>query len=71
MNKKISGVGAAGIGESLRSRRPLPKRGQIKSRIAANVCHSIVSAFLRAPSSHYQECGAKSYHREIKAVRNH
>ncbi|RHN43397.1 hypothetical protein MtrunA17_Chr8g0387381 [Medicago truncatula] len=30
--------------------RPLPKRGQIKSKIVANVCHSIVSVIYRASS---------------------
>ncbi|KAI8569657.1 hypothetical protein RHMOL_Rhmol02G0294100 [Rhododendron molle] len=70
MNKKISGIVAAAVRESFGSRRPLPKRGQIKSRIAASAFHSIVSAFLRAPS-HYQQSSGESHHRDTKDIRNH
>ncbi|KAL9328719.1 hypothetical protein ACSQ67_003722 [Phaseolus vulgaris] len=35
----------------LRSQKPLPKRGQIKSKIAANAFHSIISVISRASSS--------------------
>jgi hypothetical protein len=48
MNSKVSDVHAA---ESLRSRsRPLPKRGHIKSRIAAKALHSVVSVLSKASS---------------------
>ncbi|KAK4802001.1 hypothetical protein SAY86_000204 [Trapa natans] len=39
------------MAKSFKTGRPLPKRGQIKSRIAANAFHSIVSAISRASSS--------------------
>lgn len=53
MNSKISDVAAAeGVAaESLRSRsKPLPKRGQIKLRIAKNALHSIASVLSKASS---------------------
>lgn len=52
MNSKISDIPAEKIGaKSFKSRsKPLPKRGQIKSRIAANALHSIVSALSKASS---------------------
>ncbi|KAK3227837.1 hypothetical protein Dsin_007699 [Dipteronia sinensis] len=50
MNNKIRDIPAGTVSKSLRSRRPLPKRGQIKSRIAANAFQSIVSVISRASS---------------------
>ena len=63
MSNKISDVPATMITKSLRDRRPLPKRGQIKSRIAANAFHSIVSVFSRAFSDH-QHSSRKIYMRK-------
>ncbi|KAL4603776.1 hypothetical protein ACB092_10G147900 [Castanea dentata] len=37
-----------GFDITTRGRRPLPKRGSIKSRISANAFHSIVSVLSRA-----------------------
>lgn len=48
MCNKISNVLTTIINKNLRGRRPLPKRGQIKSRISANAFHSVVSMFSRA-----------------------
>ena len=48
MCNKISNVPTTIINKNLSGRRPLPKRGQIKSRISANAFHSIVSVFSRA-----------------------
>ncbi|KAM3263284.1 hypothetical protein P3L10_000278 [Capsicum annuum] len=33
--------------------RPIPRRGQIKSRIAANAIHSIISILSKASSHHH------------------
>ncbi|KAI8569658.1 hypothetical protein RHMOL_Rhmol02G0294200 [Rhododendron molle] len=52
-NTPINGAAASAAGESFRSRRPLPKRGQIKSRMAANAFHSIVTVLSRAHSHHH------------------
>ncbi|GFZ06701.1 hypothetical protein Acr_18g0008710 [Actinidia rufa] len=62
-------VAAAAIGESIRSRRPLPRRGQIKSRIATNAFYSIVSVVSKA-SSHRQHSSSKRYVRDAKDIRN-
>lgn len=70
MKNTISDVPEADISEGYRSRRPLPKRGQIKSKIAANAVHSIVSALSRASSRHHRST-IKPYSREIKDMRNH
>ncbi|KAL7191179.1 hypothetical protein ACSBR2_023281 [Camellia fascicularis] len=70
MNNKIGGVAAAAIGETFRSGRPLPKRGQIKSRMAACAFCSIVSVLSRAPS-HGQHSSGKNYLRETKHIRDH
>ncbi|PKI46202.1 hypothetical protein CRG98_033407 [Punica granatum] len=51
MNGKVGDVRAAAMEKNFKGGRPLPKRGQIKSRIAANAFHSIVSAISRASSS--------------------
>ncbi|KAI7988301.1 hypothetical protein LOK49_LG13G01116 [Camellia lanceoleosa] len=67
MNNKIGGVAAAAISESF---RPLPKRGQIKSRMAAYAFCSIVSVLSRA-SSHGQHSSGKSYLGETKHIRDH
>ena len=66
----ISDIAAAAIDESFRSRRPMPKRGQIKSRMAANAFYSIVSVVTKA-SSHRQYSSGKSYVKETKGNRNH
>ncbi|KAK3020221.1 hypothetical protein RJ639_046853 [Escallonia herrerae] len=70
MNSKISDVHEAATGESYRSRRPLPKRGQIKSRIAANAVHSLVSVISRASPQRHRSSG-EAYSRENKAIRNY
>ncbi|WOG85810.1 hypothetical protein DCAR_0105003 [Daucus carota subsp. sativus] len=44
---------AASAKSSTSSRGPLPRRGQIKSLIASNALHSIVSVLLRASSDHH------------------
>ncbi|KAK4748636.1 hypothetical protein SAY87_015222 [Trapa incisa] len=52
MNSKVGDAARTGaMAKSFKTGRPLPKRGQIKSRIAANAFHSIVSAISRASSS--------------------
>ncbi|KAK4796454.1 hypothetical protein SAY86_028780 [Trapa natans] len=51
---RVGDVGAAAMSKSFKGGRPLPKRGQIKSRMAANALHSIVSAISRASSSHHR-----------------
>ncbi|WOG81269.1 hypothetical protein DCAR_0100415 [Daucus carota subsp. sativus] len=53
MNNVSPATGAEQIG----SRRSLPKRGQIKSRIATNALHSIVYVLSRAASNHHQSTG--------------
>ncbi|KAL6956962.1 hypothetical protein U1Q18_050887, partial [Sarracenia purpurea var. burkii] len=68
--KNVSDVAAVAIGESFRSRRPLPKRGQIKSRMAAYAFYSIVSVLSKA-SLHHQQSSGKNYLRETKDTRNH
>ncbi|XVF13078.1 hypothetical protein REPUB_Repub08aG0176900 [Reevesia pubescens] len=49
MDNKVRDVQASAVGRSPRGTRPIPKRGQIKSRIAANAFHSIVSVLLSRP----------------------
>ncbi|CAJ1927752.1 unnamed protein product [Sphenostylis stenocarpa] len=53
MNYRMGRVSAAEFANRnrLRSQKPLPKRGQIKSKIAANAFHSIISVISRASSS--------------------
>ncbi|KAL5814218.1 hypothetical protein ACOSQ3_025008 [Xanthoceras sorbifolium] len=52
MNNKVRDIPSETVSKSLfRSRKPIPRRGQIKSRIAANAFHSIVSAISRASSN--------------------
>ncbi|KAK7366736.1 hypothetical protein VNO80_08733 [Phaseolus coccineus] len=53
MNNRMGRVAAAEFANRnrLRSQKPLPKRGQIKSKIAANAFHSIISVISRASSS--------------------
>jgi len=53
MNNRMGRVSAAEFANRnrLRSQKPLPKRGQIKSKIAANAFHSIISVISRASSS--------------------
>lgn len=51
MNNKVRDIPAgAVVSRSFKSRKPLPKRGQIKSRIAANAFKSIVSVLSKASS---------------------
>ncbi|KAK4338454.1 hypothetical protein RND71_042941 [Anisodus tanguticus] len=52
MNHKIARVSTAAI-EGFRGTKPLQRRGQIKSRIAANAFHSIISVLSKAPSVHH------------------
>ncbi|WOG85809.1 hypothetical protein DCAR_0105002 [Daucus carota subsp. sativus] len=49
------------------SAKGFPRRGQIKSRIAANALHSIVSVLLNASLDHHQSTGklGKLLFREI------
>ena len=53
MNNRMGRVSAAEFANRnrFRSQKPLPKRGQIKSKIAANAFHSIISVISRASSS--------------------
>ncbi|KAK1367539.1 hypothetical protein POM88_033631 [Heracleum sosnowskyi] len=53
MESKIFNVPEAATAESFRCRRPLPKRGQVKSRMAMIVLHSIVSMLSRTSGNHY------------------
>ncbi|XVE64795.1 hypothetical protein DITRI_Ditri07aG0130500 [Diplodiscus trichospermus] len=63
MNNKGREVQASAVGRSPRGTRPIPKRGQIKSRIAANAFHSIVSVLSKAsPNRHHSP--RKTYLRE-------
>lgn len=57
MRNKVSDaeVAAAVFDKNLSERRPLPKRGQIKMRIASKVVHGITSVLSLAPS---QDSGA-------------
>ncbi|WOG85811.1 hypothetical protein DCAR_0105004 [Daucus carota subsp. sativus] len=48
---------AASAKSTRSSRGPLPKRGQIKSIIASNALHSIVSVLSRASSDHHHSTG--------------
>lgn len=52
MNHKIARVSKTAI-EGFRGTKPLPRRGQIKSRIAANAFHSIISVLSKASSHHH------------------
>lgn len=54
MNGKVSSARTAAMGKNIKGERPLPKRGQIKTRIAVNAFHSIVSVISQASSSHRQ-----------------
>ncbi|KAG2681071.1 hypothetical protein I3760_11G127900 [Carya illinoinensis] len=56
MRNKVSDVPATAITKSLRGSRPLPKRGQIKSKIAAYAFHSIVSVLSRGSSDRQHSC---------------
>ncbi|KAJ6946217.1 hypothetical protein NC651_001085 [Populus alba x Populus x berolinensis] len=56
---KVRDVAGAALDKISRGTRPLPKRGQIKSRIAANAFHSIVSVLSKA-SSHQHHSKRKS-----------
>lgn len=56
MNSSISIVPATETSNNVRSRKPLPKRGQIKSRIAANAIRSIVSVLSKASSEQKRRC---------------
>lgn len=61
MNNKVRDTPAAAAGSrSFKSRKPLPKRGQIKSKIAANAFKSIVSVLSKA-SSHRQYPQRKTF----------
>jgi hypothetical protein len=50
MSNRASNVPATAITKSLGGKKPFPKRGQIKSRIAAHAFHSIVSLLSKASS---------------------
>ncbi|KAG8659133.1 hypothetical protein MANES_02G018450v8 [Manihot esculenta] len=63
MNNKVSDTPAAPFRKNVRGTRPLPRRGQIKSKIAANAFHSIVSVLSRA-SAHRHHSHRKPYLRE-------
>ncbi|RYR10494.1 hypothetical protein Ahy_B05g078925 [Arachis hypogaea] len=53
MNNRVRVVRVAPAygGNKLGGKKPLPKRGQIKSKIAANAFHSIISVISRAGAS--------------------
>lgn len=62
MNSKVIDTPAAGaISKSLRSARPLPKRGQIKCRIAVNAFQSIVSVISKASPNREHHALRKTY----------
>ncbi|KAJ1416130.1 hypothetical protein SESBI_17652 [Sesbania bispinosa] len=55
MNKRVGQVHAEVVDNCrFRGKKPLPKRGQIKSKIAGNAFHSIMSVISRASSSGLQ-----------------
>ncbi|GKU95219.1 hypothetical protein SLEP1_g8606 [Rubroshorea leprosula] len=60
MSNKARGVPANAVARGPRGTRLIPKRGQIKSRIAVNAFHSIVSVLARA-SSHRYHSHRRSY----------
>ncbi|KAJ4712025.1 coiled-coil domain-containing protein 94-like [Melia azedarach] len=64
MNTKVRDIPAGAIGKSFRSSRPLPKRGQVKSRIAANAFQSIVSVISKASLNRQQLAHGQTYLRE-------
>lgn len=65
MESKVGKVYGTASAKSFRNdREPIPLRGQIKSRIAANALHSIVSVLLKASSDHHHSTG-KLLFREI------
>jgi hypothetical protein len=54
MNTRMGRVASAEVANNrnmFRGKKSLPKRGQIKSKIAASAFHSIVSVISRASSS--------------------
>lgn len=54
MENKVKYVEGGAVGRrSPRGTRPIPKRGQIKSRIAATAFHSIVSVLSKASPNHH------------------
>ncbi|EXB37310.1 hypothetical protein L484_024236 [Morus notabilis] len=64
MNSKVGDASDAATTKSFRCKRPLPKRGQIKSRIAASAIHSIVSVLSRASSDRKRPCRITHLKRE-------
>ncbi|OVA13964.1 hypothetical protein BVC80_1787g33 [Macleaya cordata] len=68
MSNKVRAVPSAGFGGNFRGRRPMPKRGQIKSKIAARAFHSIVSALCKATSER-SNSNRGSYLRETRNIR--
>ncbi|KAE8694613.1 hypothetical protein F3Y22_tig00110777pilonHSYRG00104 [Hibiscus syriacus] len=53
MDSKEKGVETSAIGRSSSGTRPIPKRGQIKSRIAATAFHSVISMLSKASPNHH------------------
>ncbi|PPD80884.1 hypothetical protein GOBAR_DD22180 [Gossypium barbadense] len=51
MSNKVRDVQASAVDRSRRGTRPIPKRGQIKSRMAANAFNSIVFVLSKAAGS--------------------
>ncbi|KAF7828238.1 hypothetical protein G2W53_019402 [Senna tora] len=58
MNNRVGEI--IPVGKRLRVGKPLPKRGQIKSKIAANALHSIVSVLSRASSPRHHQSPTKA-----------
>ncbi|WCJ26344.1 hypothetical protein M5689_008167 [Euphorbia peplus] len=59
---KASDVRAVAFSRGLRSSsKPLPKRGEIKKRIAANAFHSIVSVLSRGSSNQHPSQKKRCY----------
>ncbi|XXG76538.1 hypothetical protein AAC387_Pa08g0868 [Persea americana] len=67
MSNKVGDYRAAAYDDrSFQGRRPLPKRGQIKSQIAANALHSVICVFSRV-TSQQTPSNRKGY---LKGMRN-
>lgn len=70
MNNKVSNIPQVTTSSNFRGRRPLPKRGQIKLRIAEKAFKSFVSVLSMASSPRHRSCQI-SYLRETKNISNY
>ncbi|PPD80883.1 hypothetical protein GOBAR_DD22179 [Gossypium barbadense] len=66
MSNKVRDAQASAVDRSPRGTRPIPRRGQIKSRMAANAFNSIVSVLSRAAAAgpNHRHSHRKTYLRE-------